>query len=179
MSLDLFVISKKDAVPSSTEWADAVRREGFDVDLDQSFDTRESSGFRPCPTSDRGFEYTFGSLSASDLENFDISPQQQAQVKAFDSVAGLHYKTDADFEVARAVAAVLAKLTGGMVVEPESGAVMSASQALAWARGELEPQSSLPGYSKVQKQHLSRVTIAKLVLAVLFVSYLLIRWLKG
>lgn len=173
MSLDIFVLAKASSFPSAQKWADAIRREGFDIKLDRGFDTRVSSGFRPCPTSDRGFEYSFGPLSGSDIEAFDISSEV---VKTFDSIAGLHYKTEADLEISRAASAVLAKLSDGLVIEGESGAVMNPDQALGWARGEFEPASTS---AKVPRQGLSHVTIAKLSLSVLFVCYLLFKWIKG
>lgn len=179
MSLDILVIANAAALPSARVWAEAVRREGFNIELDQGFDTQESSGFRPCPGSDRGFEYSIGPLSDSDIADFDFSPRQKNQAKTFDSIVGLHYKTEADFEVVRGASAVLAKLTGGMVVEAESGSVMTSMQALAWARGEFEPEPSGSSHPIPQKHGWSIITIAKLVLVILIAGYGLFRWTKG
>jgi hypothetical protein len=179
MSLDIFVIATTAALPSAGEWAEAIKREGLNIDLDQSFDTQESSGFRPCPGSDRGFEYSVGPLSDADIKDFDFSPEQKERVKTLDLIVGFHYKTDADFEVVRGASAVLAKLTQGMVVETESGAVMTPMQALAWARGEFEPESSSPNYSLPQEHDWSLITIAKFVVLILIVGYWLFRWATG
>jgi hypothetical protein len=179
VSLDLFVTGNAKTFPSAREWAAAVKREGFDVAIDQTFDTRQSSGFRPCPNSACGFEYTFGRLSPDDLEDFEIAPRQKSEILKYDSIVGLHYKTDADLAVVKAAAAVLAKMTGGFVLEPESGAVLNSSQALAWARNELEPQATTCAKTATPKQKLSPSTMAKLALAVAIAGYWLLRWVQG
>lgn len=179
MSLDLFITGNANTFPSAREWAAAIKRAGFDVELDQTFDTRQSSGFRPCPNSECGFEYTFGPLSTEDLEGFEIEPDLKSEVLKHDSIAGLHYKTDCDFKVVKAASAVLANMTDGFVLEAESGAMMTSTQALAWARDEFEPHVTLQAGAVARKQQLSPITIVKIALAVALAGYWLWRWLKG
>ena len=179
MSLDLFITGNAKTFPSAREWAAAIKREGFNVELDQTFDTRQSSGFRPCPNSDCGFEYSFGPLSVDDLEGFDVEPNLISEILKHDSIAGLHYKTDCDFEVVKVASAVLANMTGGFVLETESGAMMTSSQALAWARNEFEPQVTVRTSTVARKQRISHITIVKLALAIALVGYWLWRWLRG
>ena len=179
MSLGLFVTGNARTFPSAPEWAAAVKREGFDVDIDETFDSRQSSGFRPCPDSDCGFEYTFGTLSGEDLEEFDIEPRLITDILKHDSIAGFHYKTDCDLVVVKAASAVLAKMTGGFVLESESGAVLNSSQALAWARGQLELQATTRAEAVARRQKLSPITTVKLALAIALAGYWLLRWVKG
>lgn len=177
MSLDLFITGNAETFPSARDWAAAIKLEGFNVELHQTFDTRQSSGFLPCPNAECGFEYSFGPLSEDDLEGFEIEPNLKSEILKHDSIAGLHYTTDCDFEIVKVASAVLANMIGGFVLEAESGAIMTSSQALAWARYEFEPQVTIRASTAARKQQLSPITMAKLALVIAIVGYWLWRWL--
>lgn len=140
MSLDLFVAVNAKQIPSSQTLATAVREEGFTVNVAPNFDTSKSCGFVPCPDSTSGFEYTVGPLTAAELTNIGISPEHQQQLAAYDSLIGFHFKTEGDLEVVQTVSSVFARITGGRIIDAESGAIVLPEQALAWARGEFEPE---------------------------------------
>jgi hypothetical protein len=118
----------------------------------------------------------------SDLQNLNLSLQEEKQISGFDSIVGLHYRTESDIEVVNAASSVLAKITGGVVIEAESGVIMNSADALAWARGEYEPIISTtpsPASTQIQHRRLSSLTIAKLVSLVLIAAYWIYLWAKG
>lgn len=139
MSLDLFVAANSKQIPSSQTLAAAVREAGFTVSVTPNFNTSKSCGFVPCSDSTSGFEYTVGPLTAVELTNIGISPEYHQQLVAYDSLVGFHFKTEGDLEVVQAVSSVLARITGGRIIDGESGAIVLPERALAWARGEFEP----------------------------------------
>lgn len=139
MSLDLFVAANAKKIPHSQQLATAIREAGFTTVIDPNFDTSKSCGYVPCPDATAGFEYTVGPLTADELTHIGISPEHHDQFIAYDSILGFHFKTEGDFEVVQAVSSVLARITGGRIIDGESGAIVPPEQAFAWARGEFEP----------------------------------------
>ncbi|WP_029134439.1 hypothetical protein [Sedimenticola selenatireducens] len=178
MSLDVLVVAKANAIPSAEQWAAAISDEGFSVVFPSDFDTRASSGFLPSNVAGQGFEYSFGGLLREDIDSFDIAPQHAENIRASDSLVGLHYKDEPSFELIKAASAVLAKLTGGIVIEAESGASMNAKEALAWARGELEPVPLCSSHRAIHKPGISGVTWVKIALVISIACVWIFRWLS-
>lgn len=168
MSLDLFVAANAKQIPSSQTLATAVREDGFTVAVAPNFDPSKSCGFVPCPDSTSGFEYTVGPLTAAELTNIGISPEHHQQFVAYDSLVGFHFKTEGDLEVVQAVSSVLARITGGQIIDGESGAIVLPERALAWARGEFEPvlpigQRNIPTRTRAGK----RIPLLRIILLVI------------
>jgi len=178
VSLDLYVVLDSNDVPAAKDWADAIREAGFDVALDRSFETTTSSGFCPCPDSERGFEYSYGELSPSAMQSLNLSPKQQKQLGKFDAIVGFHYKTGADLEVVKAASAVLARITGGLIIETESGDILDSAKALAWARGAYAPEPSPPARPRPTKKGISAVDVFRYGVALCAVAYLLFFWFR-
>lgn len=122
-------------MPSTTEWARAIRAEGFAMDLDVNFDPETFSGFLPCVHQGHpsGFEYFYQSPAApSDAR------------RAADQTCEVAFVTHSDLRelVAGMIASgVLALLSDGVVWSDESGESFSARDAVELAR---ETERELP-----------------------------------
>ena len=108
-------------LPAPLEWQEAIRANGFDVELDCDFDPVIFSGFLPARHKgrDAGFEYYY-----------DAEGSEEAFVSL---VWAGRAREGASAVVA---AACLCQLTGGELEDTEAGEKVSASDAVAWARRE-------------------------------------------
>ncbi|WP_230969759.1 hypothetical protein [Nitrogeniibacter aestuarii] len=176
MSLDFYVALNRKDIPSTDQWASALRDHGFTVLLDPSLDPSTSSGFWPCPDSNQGFEYSVAPLTREELSNLGLSSKNEERLRHFDSLAVLSYKTEADLAVTQPASAVLSNICGGVLIEGESGAFIPADQALDWARGGYEPASETKMQPLLAKRRISSVTLIKLALFICIAGYWLYRW---
>lgn len=176
MSLDFYVALNRKDIPSTDQWASALRDHGFTVLLDLSLDPSTSSGFWSCPDSNQGFEYSVAPLTREELSNLGLSSTNEERLRHFDSLAVLRYKTEADLAVAKPASAVLSNICGGVLIDGESGAFIPSDQALAWARGGYEPASETITQPLLAKRRISSVTWGKFALVVCITGYWICRW---
>jgi len=132
MSVELTVYMAREAMPSPRDWAQAIVDAGFPAELDAEFDVDTFSGFLPCRYDgvDAGFEYLSGPIEFVDeLElpsEFDFS---------------VTFATHSSMrELASSVvsAAALCSVSAGILVDPQADVAVSASEAISWAREQLE-----------------------------------------
>lgn len=176
MSLDLYVALNRKDIPSTDQWASALRDHGFTVLLDPSLDPSTFSGFWPCPNSNQGFEYSVAPLTRAELSCLRLSSKDEERLRHFDSLAVLSYKTEADLAVTQPASAVLSNICGGALIDGESGAFIPSDQALDWARGGNEPASETQTQPLLAKRRISSVTWGKLALLLCITGYWLYRW---
>jgi len=118
MSYDLNVYLDRQKMPSPETWKASITRAGFPVELDDDFDVESFSGFLPCPVKGEisGFEYYSSKLSPDEVatlrlpKNLNFSIQFNIGSRPLELVSAL------------AASSVLATLTGGVLVDPQSGA---------------------------------------------------------
>lgn len=130
MSVEFTVYLPRDAMPSPSEWASAIRDRGFDVELGTKFDVDDFSGFLPCRIEgeDAGFEYSSGPIEFVDElelpDDFDFS------------VTFTTHSSQRELATSVVSAAVLCALVRGVLVDPQADMTVSAGEAVAWA-GEM------------------------------------------
>jgi hypothetical protein len=129
MSVDLIVYLRRSAMPSPSAWQQAIRATGLPVELDHDFDPDTFSGFLPCRLrgTASGFEYFAGRLS----------PAEAAEVGApLGSDFSVTLATHSDlkeFACSAVAAGALAQISGGLLVDPQSGESFTAGDAVAWS----------------------------------------------
>jgi hypothetical protein len=132
MSVELTVYLTRSAMPSTRDWAQAIVDAGFPAELDAEFDVDSFSGFLPCRYghADAGFEYFSGPIEFVDElelpEDFDFS------------VTFATHSSLREFASSAVSAAVLCSLSQGILVDPQADVAVSASDAILWAREQLE-----------------------------------------
>jgi len=116
-------------MPTPAGWQQAIRDAGFLIELDTDFDPDTFSGFLPCKL--RG--------AVSGFEYF-AAPLSEAEAAEAGAPAGSDFcvtlVTHSDLrECACSVAAsgALARASGGLLVDPQSGESFAAADALGWA----------------------------------------------
>ncbi len=137
MSVSIVVFLHSAKLPTPSDWAEAIRTQGFDMQLDSDFDPRTKSGFLPCQYASTvaGFEYYFG-------EAADTEPGDAAMQRIGDRDAAVSLVTHSEMRglVTSVIAAsVLCSLSDGLLWDTEADELVPASGALGWAR-EMEAQ---------------------------------------
>lgn len=131
MSVDLFVFLSESSLPTTAQWQDALDRLGVDMRLDGSIDAADHSGFWPAQCGSRrvGFEFYTGPVA----ERFGAQPPDGLGGRDF--VANFVTHSDLqELRCAMLAAAALATETGGVVLDPQSGALMDGSTLLMEAQ---------------------------------------------
>lgn len=128
MSVNLHVFLERKSMPTPPDWAKAIIDAGFDADLDSDFDVDRFCGFLPCrfEGAESGFEYLAGPIESADglslPENFDFE------------VTFSTHSNRRELSSSVVAAAVLCKVTNGVLFDPQAGDRVTAEQATAWAR---------------------------------------------
>jgi hypothetical protein len=142
VSVVMSVLLSRSTMPRPGEWATAIRSNGFDMDMDSDFDASCFTGFIPCKYggNEAGFEYLCEAASKSKLAD-----RLAARVGHRDTV--VRFVTHSDLrELATSMiaSAVLCSLTDGILWETEADPVVTAPNALEWARvGEASVKAAL------------------------------------
>lgn len=133
MSFDLSVHFSTERLPSPQQWQTAIAERGFPLKIDTDLDIVTLKGFLPCEYQDKagGFESLYSILSPDDLRYLEIPETFPSQV-----LLSAHSPKE-EFLSAVIAAAVLAEMTGGLLMDPQEGKTHEGAEAIAWAR-ELE-----------------------------------------
>ncbi len=169
MSIDIFIALERDRLPTAEAWVDRIASEGFDVEMDRDFDPHSFSGYLPCPDESQGFEYSIGEI-ASELPALNPSPNQAHLLSGQDALVCLSSRSESDLLAAQAASASLALITDGFVIDGESGVVMTASEARAWALGDCIP--ARPSSPTMAPRPNSQWTVFRMVQVIIFVIIL-------
>ncbi len=136
MSFDLDVFLERSKLPAFDEWAEAIRKEGFPLAFPEPVDLTKHTGFLPAVLGDEesGFEFF-----VSDLDELDGLPEEaRALVPAADAVASFSCHEMQECLAAAVAAAVLARLTSGLFLDPQGSGFFQGQEAIAHARAELD-----------------------------------------
>lgn len=141
MSLSVEVFFPIAKMPSLEAWQNSIRSNGFSMELDQDMDPLTFSGFCRASYQDRraGFEY--------------YHEVESDEVLRISFVWG----GNVDEAISAAIAAgCLANLTGGHLVDADSGEHFLASDCISWARNfeaDLQPMfAELQWHSELPKK---------------------------
>lgn len=132
MSICFHVFLRRDRLPDPRKWANAILENGFSIALNTAFDPVMHSGYLPCPGDEgAGFEYYLDSAASSDLVSDESSKRL---VRGCDVVATFCFGgRQSDLAAARAASATLTRITGGILLDAESGHFIDADSVLDWA----------------------------------------------
>ena len=133
MSVVMQVFVSDGKMVSATDWANAIRAHGFDMELDRDFDVRAFTGFLPCKYKDRdaGFEYYYESVK--DLEPVDRRVKNA--IGARDMVVSFVTHSDfRDLMTSSLAAGVLCALSDGVLWDTEANEFTPAKHAVEWSR---------------------------------------------
>lgn len=129
MSVDLIVYLRRSAMPAPSAWQRAIAATGLPVELDHDFDPDTFSGFLPCKLRGAvsGFEYFAGRLSPAEAAEVGAPPGSDF------SVTLVTHSDLKEFACSAVAAGVLALVSSGLLVDPQSGESFPAADAVAWA----------------------------------------------
>lgn len=133
MSIDLIVYLRRSAMPTPARWQQAVHDAGFPAELDTDFDAETFSGFLPCKFrgADAGFEYF--SVAVDERERAESGAPPGA-----DFAVTLATHSDLQECASSLVAAgALCHVSGGLLVDPQSGESFTSERVLGWVREQL------------------------------------------
>lgn len=118
-------------MPTPAAWAQAIRAQGFAMDLDPDFDPTTFSGFLPCTHAGQpaGFEYYVESRP-----ELDDDLRRAAGPTRTLEVSFVTHSDMRELVSAMIASGTLAVLTDGVVWSDESGAALAGPAALALAR---------------------------------------------
>lgn len=129
MSVDLIVYLRRSAMPTPSAWQKAIASMGMPVELDTDFDPDTFSGFLRCKLRGAvsGFEYFVGPLTPE--EAADVGAPSGADF----SVTLVTHSDLKELACSVVAAAALAQVSGGMLVDSESGDSIQAVDVADWA----------------------------------------------
>jgi hypothetical protein len=129
VSVDLIVYLRRSAMPTPAAWQQAIRDAGFPVELDTDIDPDTFSGFLPCKLRGAlsGFEYFATRLSEAEAAGAG------APAGADFCVTLVTHSDLREFACSAAAAGALARASGGLLVDPQSGESVAAADAARWA----------------------------------------------
>lgn len=134
MSVDLNVYLHRASMPNPSDWQEAIRAAGFPVEIDTGFDVDTFTGFLPCKLDSQlsGFEYFASPLDPEE------AMELEAPAGADFSVTFVTHANLRELAASLAAASVLCQVSGGLLVDPQSGESYSGGDAVTWAKAELE-----------------------------------------
>lgn len=133
MSFDLTVHFPKERMPSPLQWQAAIAERDFPLKINTDLDIVTLKGVLPCEYQGKpgGFECYYSVLSSDDLRYLEIPESSPCKI-----MFSAHSPRE-EFLSAVIAAAVLAEMTGGLLMDPQEGKTHEGAEAIAWAR-ELE-----------------------------------------
>jgi hypothetical protein len=133
MSVDLIVYLRQAAMPSPKDWQEAIQTAEFPVELDMNFDPATFRGFLPCKFNGEpsGFEYFVSPRRAE--EAVELGAPRDADL----SVTLVTHSDLRELAVAVSAASALCRVSGGLLVDPQSGETYTPESVLVWAREQL------------------------------------------
>ena len=130
MSMELIVYLKHSAMPTLSNLQQAIHDAEFPLQLDPDIDLNSHSGFLPCKLrgAESGFEYFVRRLSGS--EAAEVGTPSDSNF----SVTLVTHSNLQECACAVVAAGVIARVTGGLLVDPQSSESFAATDALGWAK---------------------------------------------
>jgi hypothetical protein len=133
MSVELVVYLRRAAMPTPARWQQAVRDAGYSVELETDFDVDTSTGYRPCKFrgEDAGFEYYSFTMNQEDRAKAGAPPDADFAVTL------VTHSDLREFATSSVAGGVLCLVSGGLLVETESGESFSSGRVLEWVSEQL------------------------------------------
>jgi len=143
MSVENNIFMVRDKLPSPQEWIDAIKSNGFEMEMDTNFDVVEHEGFLPCKYQgmDAGFEYWTEEVDIDEFLEDEMLTQEEAKHlgNRYFMVTLTTHSDFREYMTSMIAAAVLCELSDGMLAEGGEPPFISADKALTWAK-DCEPE---------------------------------------
>jgi hypothetical protein len=137
MSYDFIVYLRDIEMPTPSAWQARIGQASFSlpIELSQDFDPRAMTGFLPVKVDGftAGFEYYFSTASEEELA--EVGEDGKADQSVLFCALSNQFR---ELIAAFAAASTLASLTGGLLVDPQSGEKVHSDNAISWARSGIE-----------------------------------------
>ncbi len=130
VTISVYLCDEKMITPA--RWAAAIRAGGFEMNLDADFDVRTLSGFLPCEYDGTvaGFEYFWKAVDVPSLDS-----EVAARIGTRSIVVSFNTHSDMRGLMTSTIAsAVLCANADGVLWDTEANELVSADDALDWAR---------------------------------------------
>lgn len=134
MSIGNAVFLKRSSMPSPVRWAEAIREQGFAMELDSDFDVSSFSGFLPCAFEgvEAGFEYFYEPVDDADT---GLTKKELKRLGDRDIMVTLLTHRDVRGLATSIIAsAVLSSISDGIHWNQEANEFSTGDEALSWAR---------------------------------------------
>jgi len=114
MSIDVAVLLKRSKVPSLGKLIRTIENLGYDFELIESIDLKKFTGYVDCKLNGEkcGFEYSYELLDKKDASKYIIDEESYNALATCSSRS-----SNIDFTAANIVASVLAKESGGLLID--------------------------------------------------------------
>ncbi|WP_395741422.1 hypothetical protein [Prosthecobacter sp.] len=134
MSFDLSVHLPKERLPTPAKWQAAISAKGFPLKLAADFDLTTLHGWLPCEYQGKpgGFECHHSIRSQEELQEMEIPESFPCEI-----LFSTRARVKEEFLSEMIAAAVLAEMTGGVLVEPQSDGRFEGKKAVEWARAQV------------------------------------------
>ncbi len=134
MSVENTVFMEKGKLPSPQEWLDAIRSNGFEMDMDTDFDPITHEGYIPCKYKgkDAGFEYWAEEVDFNEfLEEGTLTREEADELGDRSFMVTLVTRGDfRELITAMIAAAVLCEMTDGLYAEGGAPPFITADNAV-------------------------------------------------
>ena len=134
---------------SPTKWHEAIKSNGFDMELDTDFDVVSHTGFLPCTYKGQlaGFEYYYSDENSDeDFEEEEIYDTKEVDFVGDRNVSITLSTGSRILELMTSViaAGVLCSITDGVLYDTYAGTYFTAKESIIWAKeNEVEIQKEI------------------------------------
>jgi len=158
MSVENTVFMEKGKLPSPQEWLDAIRSNGFEMDMDTDFDPITHEGYIPCKYKgeDAGFEYWAEEVDFNEfLEEGTLTREEADELGDRSFMVTLITRGDfRELITAMIAAAVLCEMTDGLYAEGGAPPFITADNAVKRVKKylpELEKETKKMTLARLKK----------------------------
>ena len=135
---------------SPIKWQEAIKSNGFDMELDTDFDVASHTGFLPCKYKGQqaGFEYYYSDENSNDdfEDDEETDDTEEADFVGNRDVSITLSTSSRILELTTSViaAGILCSITDGVLYDTYAGTYFTAEESISWAKeSELEIQKEI------------------------------------
>lgn len=138
MSSSVYIMFKEEKIIDPPAWQNAIKNEGFDLELSKDLNMNGSDGFLPGKYKGQkaGFEYYISKkFKIEECFSENLHQKIRDNLEDRDTFVELVFYSELIDVAATAIAgAVLCKLTDGIIYDDGEDQIVTAAQAIEWAK---------------------------------------------